>query len=168
MADGKRRLFRHPPCSIRHPRFSHTRARLSLCPAMTAVDDPLFEPAKPRRPWWRRRRWFVYLALLLLLGGGEWLASRVVAAKLRTLVDRKLDARLEIGKLIYVPPYGAIAWNVKLTRAGDEIVSLPKATIRLAKLPLGAGPIVISRFWLEKPALSVAPGTFKQIVKPTG
>src|ERR1700704_3355297 len=109
--------------------------------AMTKADDDLFEEAKARRPWWRRKRWIVYILILVVAGGGEWLASRAIRAKLTALVDRKLDARLEIGTILYVPPYGASAWGMKLVRGGDEVLSLPKATIRLAELPLGSGPV---------------------------
>src|SRR5205814_2376517 len=80
----------------------------------------------------------------------------------------KLDAQLEIDTLVYIPPYGANVWSVRLTRGGKEIVSLPSATIRLAKLPLGSDPIVISRFWIDKPALALGPDTLKGIVKPSG
>jgi hypothetical protein len=40
--------------------------------------------------------------------------------------------------------------------------------VRLAKLPLGSGPVVISRFWIDKPVLTFGPDTFKKMTKPSG
>jgi hypothetical protein len=143
---------------------------MTLGTLMTSpADEEVFEDPKPRRSWWRRKRWGLYILILALAAGAEYAGSRAIRAKLIGLVARKLDAQLEIGTLIYVPPYGANVWNVKLTRGGKEIVTLPGATIRLAKLPLGgASPIVISRFWVDKPALTLGPETFKGMMKSSG
>src|SRR3954468_13226959 len=110
-------------------------------PAMLEEYDPPLPT--PRRRWLRRHwRMVVTCALVLLIAGGEYAASRAVAVKLRNLVDRKLDARLETGSLLYVPPYGITAWGVRLIRNDKDLINVGKVNLRLAQLPLGGGPIV--------------------------
>ncbi|MEA2734122.1 MAG: hypothetical protein QOE14_573, partial [Humisphaera sp.] len=108
------------------------------------------------------------LTLVLVLLVGEFLASRAIADKLRTTVDSKLDAQLELGPLIYIPPYGAWAWNARITRDGEELFSVARVKLSLAQFPFRDKPIIISKLTVEQPVLSLAPGRFDKIAKPTG
>src|SRR3954466_1836696 len=139
-----------------------TRDRRTIRPE--DLDAPL---PPPRRSWFRRYlKMLIVCGVLLVLVGGEYAASRVVASKLRSLVARKLDARLDTGSLIYVPPYGATAWGVRLLRDEKELVTVGRADIRLTQLPLGRGPIIISSVTVDRPVLNESPGAFARIVKP--
>jgi hypothetical protein len=110
-----------------------------------------------------RRRWWVALIILLVLGalaGGEWAASTTIRSKLEALVSRKLDARLTIGRLLYVPPYGAWAWDMHLVRDGRDLISANRVKLDLAGAPWGKGPIIFSRLAIDRPMLNVRPGAF--------
>jgi hypothetical protein len=126
----------------------------------TRMDE---QPRKPRRRWWK----IALCAIVLALCDGEWLASRAISSKLRWLVERKLDAHLELGPVLYFPPYGAIAWGAKLTRDGRELVTLAKLNVTLAQNSLAGGPVVISSLSLDTPVVNLAPGAFAGIVKPS-
>jgi hypothetical protein len=109
----------------------------------------------------------VLCTIVLLLAVGELVASRQIAAKLRRTVDDKLDAHLEIGTLIYVPPYGAWVWNARIVRDGRELFSVAQLKLSLAELPLDKDkPIIISRLTANAPVLSAAPNAFDHIKKP--
>src|SRR5580765_5065987 len=86
-------------------------------PRPDAAGDEGYAPP-PRTRWQRWKRRLIFLLVLLLLSAiaGEWVISRLIDLQLRQLVERKLDAKLEIGSLMYVPPYGVWAWNVRLVR----------------------------------------------------
>ena len=84
-----------------------------------ALERHPYDEEKVRRPI-RWRRWIVGTLVVLLAAAGvaEWVASRIVASKLRSLVAAKLDAELRLGTLIYVPPYGAWVSSAELVRSG--------------------------------------------------
>jgi hypothetical protein len=83
-------------------------------------------------------------------------------------VDQKLDAHLELGPLLYVPPYGAITWGARITRQGDELFSVSRVNLALAEFPLKDKPIIISRLEVHEPVLSIAPKRFDNIAEPSG
>src|SRR5688572_29008724 len=105
------------------------------------------------------------LALVLLIV--EFLASRAIADKLRATVAAKLDAELELGPLIYVPPYGVYVWDARITRDGEDLFSVAHARLSLTQFPFKDRPIIISRLAVHQPVLNIAPGRFDKIGMPS-
>jgi hypothetical protein len=129
-------------------------------------DEDDAEAAPPRRRW-LRLRWVIPVVLLLLLIGGELAVSRLIANKLRKTVDDKLDAHLEIGALVYVPPYGAWVWDARIVRDGRDLFTVSRVKLSLAELPLDKDkPIVIARLTADQPILNYSPRAFDHIRKP--
>jgi len=132
------------------------------------ADDEDYAPL-PRTRWQRWKRRLIFLLVLLIAAAiaGEVVISRLIDSQLRELVERKLDAKLEIGSLMYVPPYGAWAWNVRLVRNSNELVRVDKLDVSLGELPTGGSdaPIIISSVAVEKPVLNALPGAFTNISK---
>ncbi len=137
-------------------------------PSQQPFDDEDYAPAPPTR-WQRWKRRLIVLAVILLIvaGAGEFFVSRAIESQLRKLVERKLDAKLEIGSLMYVPPYGAWAWNVRLVRNSNELIRLDKIDVSLGELPIKGpdAPIVISSIGVDKPVLNMVPGAFDNMSK---
>jgi hypothetical protein len=125
-------------------------------------------PQYHRKPRRRLKILAVLLTVALVLLIGEVLASRFIADKLRATVEGKLDAQLELGPLVYVPPYGAIAWGARITRHGDELFAVSRVNLALAEFPLKDKPIIISKLDVHEPVLSIAPKRFDKIAKPSG
>ena len=121
------------------------------------------ESRKPRR---RLKILAVLLALALVLLIGELLASRMIADKLRATVSSKLDAQLELGPLVYVPPYGAWTWNARITRDGEELFTVSRVKLSLAEFPFKDKPIIISKLNAHQPVLNLGRGRFDNIKKP--
>src|SRR5919112_1991975 len=67
-----------------------------------------------------------------------------IRAKLQGMIAGHLDARLEIGRLMYAPPFGVRARDVRLVSnaslpgwQGDvELLRVEKLDLKLARLPL--------------------------------
>jgi hypothetical protein len=129
---------------------------------ISALDEPDPRPA-------RRKRWLWAVAIVLLLAVvvGEWVASRIVAGKLRALVAEKLDAKLELGTLLYIPPYGAWLSSARLVRDGHALVSVGRVKLKLARSPLAEGPIIIASVTANQPQLDLRPRGFDDIAKPS-
>lgn len=113
----------------------------------------------------RRWRWIgiTLLAVALIALTAEWLASRTVAGRLRALVDGRLDAKLELGTLVYIPPYGAWISHVELVRDGLTLASADNVRISLSESPLGDGPIRIASLAAHEPVLHIRRGGFDGI-----
>lgn len=127
-------------------------------------DEPPADEPRKRRFGWRT----VVLLVALLLVAAEVLASLAVAAKLKMTVASKLDAELKLGLLVYLPPYGAWAWQPRLERGPDTLFRATRARVRLAGLPLGGDkPIVISSLRVNGPEIDLSPKPYRQIVKKT-
>src|SRR5688500_15643202 len=125
--------------------------------------DPASPPPKPE-PRRRRRRWFKWTLLVIAFIPAvlyllvPLVGAPVLRSKLQAMVDSKLNARLEMGRVIYVFPYGLRVIDAKLvTTAGDverlTLLEIPKLEIALAKLPFGSGPLVIRELVLHEPAI---------------
>ena len=83
-------------------------------------DDDLYQPPPPTR-WqrWRRRIVVIAIALLVVLIAAEWLISYTIAAQLQKMVDRKLDAQLRLGSVLYIP--SNVVHSGKATSDGDVV-----------------------------------------------
>src|SRR5258705_14007737 len=95
-----------------------------------------------------RRRWQRVLVVLLPLLVVAWFAVPqlfvpTIRAKLQGMIAGHLDARLEIGRLMYAPPFGVRARDVRLVSnatlpgwAGNvELLKVAKLDLKLARLP---------------------------------
>ena len=130
-----------------------------------AADD--HDPDDPeRRPRRRLKIIALLLTVVLVLLIGELLASRLIAVKLRSTVAAKLDAELDLGPLLYVPPFGAWTWNGRITRDGDDLFTVSSVRLELAEFPRKDKPIIISRLAAHQPVINIAPRRFDKIVKP--
>lgn len=115
----------------------------------------------------RKRRWIIVLILLAIaLATVEWLASRMIRAKLVELVEAKLDAKLNIGTLVYLPPMGVWTRDISLARGDGDLLTIAGLRLKLAQLPWGGKPIVIEELKLNQPELKLEPQKFVAMVKP--
>jgi hypothetical protein len=99
----------------------------------------------------------VLCAAVVILAGVEVAVSSLIADKLQKTIAAKLDAQLRIGTLWYVPPLGARVTGAALVRDGADVVQLGKATLQLARLPIGRGPVVIESIRLDAPVIHISP-----------
>src|SRR5690242_16555688 len=104
-----------------------------------------FSPSKllPRRRW---QRVLVGATLgLLLLVAVAWLTlprlmEPMIRRKLQAMVSSRLDARLDLGSLSYLPPYGVRVRDAALVApdaaTGDvQVLKIGRLDLRLAKPP---------------------------------
>ena len=120
--DARSRRTQRPVSSKPHP-MKHRR---HLITTMTST----------RRPRRRLKILAVLLTLVLVLLVAEVVASRMIADKLRRTVEAKLDAHLELGPLVYIPPYGAWTWNARITRGGEDAVFRLARQARAGRVPV--------------------------------
>ena len=111
-----------------------------------------------------RRRWQRVLAAVALLLVAAWfvvpqLFVPTIRAKLQGMISGHLDARLEIGRLMYAPPFGVRARDVRLVSnarlpgwSGEvELLRVARLDLKLARLPLRRGPLVIQNVTVDEP-----------------
>ena len=112
----------------------------------------------PRRR--RTRALAVVLPLLVLAWFGvPQLFVPTIRAKLQGMIAGHLDAKLEIGRLMYAPPFGVRARDVRLVSnaslpgwEGDvELLRVAKLDLKLARLPFRRGPLVIQNITVAGP-----------------
>lgn len=123
-----------------------------------------FRPAQllpPKR--WQRVLLFGGVGLLLLVGAA-WLAvprflEPTIRRKLQAMVSSRVDARLDLGGLTYLPPYGVRIRNATLVApdpagGGDvQVLQIDTLVLRLARPPWTEGPLVIKSLEVTKPAV---------------
>src|SRR3954462_7564738 len=121
-------------------------SQASIQPPPTQEEDD-YAPLPPTR-WqrWRRRLIVFAIVLVIVAGVGEWLISHLIETQLENLVDRKLDAKLEVGSVLFISPSTAWAWNVRLVRNSNELLRMDKVAVSLGDLPIHGpeAPIIIS------------------------
>lgn len=135
-------------------------------PAGDLPEEEMFS-APPRGRWKRRLKVLVVLVLLGVIAAEVGL-SLLISSRLRGTVSAKLDAELKLGPLIYLPPYGAIVFNPQLTRGSETIFRAARIKLALAKFPRKNEAVVIASLKMTSPVLSLAPGQFDHISKPSG
>lgn len=113
----------------------------------------------------KRRRHRVLLGVLLVLVLAWFVVPQVfvptIRAKLQGMIGGHLDARLEIGRLMYAPPLGVRARDVRLIGgsnagpdyAGTELLKVRKLDLKLARLPFREGPLVIQNITVHDPEI---------------
>ena len=110
----------------------------------------------------RRRRHWVIVAVPLVLAvawfGLPQLFVPMIRGKLQGMIEGHLDARLHIGRLMYAPPFGVRARDVRLVSgasggeyAGTELLKVRKLDLKLARSPFRDGPLVIQNITVHDP-----------------
>lgn len=140
--------------------------RLRFCGMVYPV-SPRLQGLLPR---WRaarllpRRRWQRVLVCVLPLLVVAWFAVPqlfvpTIRAKLQGMIAGHLDARLDIGRMMYAPPFGVRCRDVRLVSnaalpgwAGNvELLRVAKLDLKLARLPFRKGPLVIQNITVTDP-----------------
>ena len=112
----------------------------------------------------RRLRWLIWPAgvigvlLAVVYVIGPWAATPIIRGKLDAMVRSQLNARLDMGSIVYDFPYGVRVRDAVLVaddpRGGTvKLLELPSLHIALAKLPFGDGPLVVERILLDQPGI---------------
>ncbi len=111
----------------------------------------------------RGRRWLRLLTGLIVAGVALWLlaptlASMLVRWQLQGLIAKELDARLDIGKLIYRAPFGVTVTDASLVAAGPdgqplEMLRMPRLDLTLGRRPWASGPLLIESVVLVNPSV---------------
>ena len=109
----------------------------------------------------KRRRHWVLLGVLLLLMGAWFVVPQLfvpmIRAKLQGMIAGHLDAKLHIGRLMYAPPFGVRARDVRLVggdatgAGGTELLRVAKLDLKLARSPFREGPLVIQNITVHEP-----------------
>lgn len=109
----------------------------------------------------RRRRHWVLIAIPVVLVAAWFLVPQLfvpmIRGKLQGMIEGHLDAKLEIGRLMYAPPFGVRARNVRLVsagggdNAGTELLKVRKLDLKLARSPFRDGPLVIQNITVHDP-----------------
>ncbi len=90
--------------------------------------------------------------------GGPY-AQRVIHAKLQAIVSGNFSARLDMGDIKYVFPYGVTVNDVALVAEQGElevtIASFRQLRLKLTELPFGDGPLRIESVEIDAPTLHV-------------
>ena len=110
-------------------------------------------------PRTRRSRLLVAAPVVLMLA---WflvpqLFVPMIRGKLQGMISGKLDARLHIGRLMYAPPFGVRARDVRLLSGAGadypntELLKVAKLDLKLARSPFRDGPLVIQNITVHDP-----------------
>lgn len=125
---------------------------------------PTAPPKRHRRHWTVRAATWLLLVLIIIVGTlywtGERIARSILREKLQTLISQELNARLDIGDLDYHFPYGVSVSDVSLVTRGldgkdTDLVSFQSLYLKVEKIPLGKGPLVIQRVDIEHPTVHI-------------
>jgi hypothetical protein len=131
----------------------------------TSLEKPA---SAPRRR--RARRWLRLFVILFLLAGIIALAAPsaipwIISIKLRSEIAARLNARLELGKVTYLWPYGVRIDHARLIGSDNSADQTPlfevgQVELTLAKLPIGTGPLLIEKVEIRDP--------FVHLIRTTG
>ena len=115
----------------------------------------------------RRRLHRVLVGVLLLLVAAWFVVPQLfvptIRGKLQGMIAGHLDARLQIGRMMYSPPFGVRARDVRLVAgssagddfAGTELLKVSKLDLKLARHPFHEGPLVIQNITVHDPEVHV-------------
>ena len=116
---------------------------------------------RPKQLLPRRRLHRVMLGVVLLLAVAWFAVPQafvpMIRGKLQGMIAGHLDAKLHIGRLMYSPPFGVRARDVRLVSAGGsapagvELLKVGKLDLKLARLPFREGPLVIQNITVHEP-----------------
>lgn len=113
---------------------------------------------KPRRP----RRLLLKSGIVLVVAMITFYVAApstlgwYIGHKLKSELATRMNARLDFSRVIYKFPYGVRVENAHLLMPGgssgaDSSVDVGRLELTLAKLPLGAGPLLIEKLEIESP-----------------
>src|SRR3954468_7478251 len=105
----------------------------------------------------RRIVLIICVCLIVLAAAGEYFVSQSVAQKLVSMVQTRANAQLQFSHAWYVPPFGMHLSGVKLTREGQELLSIPRLDVRLDGLPKPHQQLVISSIDVCQPVVRILP-----------
>ena len=113
----------------------------------------------------RMRRWRRVTIVFLVCGIALWLAApsiarAIIRRQLQGLISDRLNARLEIGSIVYRYPYGVSVFDATIIGKGPEgmpleLLRVARLNLQLAKLPMPGGPLVIQSVEIIDPAVHV-------------
>ncbi len=98
------------------------------------------------------------LVIILLIPFVPKMATPWLRAKLQAMVSDQLNARLSLDHLEYLFPYGVRVYNAKLVAQDPKgrefnLLTADLIELKLAKLPILPGPLVIERLIIISPAV---------------
>jgi hypothetical protein len=150
-------------------RTNHVRPAVFFFPLTDHSIQPAYDPAMVRHPGKRILKWLGIIAIVLVMivagaGLGFWYwggpyAQRVIHAKLQAIVSGNFSARLEMGNIEYVFPFGVNVNDVALVAEQGElevkIASFRQLRLKLTELPFGDGPLRIESVEIDAPTVRV-------------
>jgi hypothetical protein len=101
----------------------------------------------------------VVAVIVVLLVVAPPLLGSFIKGKLVDTVEQRTDATLRVGSVTYLPPYGVrvedLSFDVPDPEKGGEVemVKVKRLELKLAKLPLRPGPLVVESLTIESPAV---------------
>jgi uncharacterized protein involved in outer membrane biogenesis len=112
----------------------------------------------PRARLLRRIFVGVVLAAIVLCAISPVVLHIFIRRQLQSLVASQLDAKLDIGSVDYVFPYGLALTNVVVTQRSPaarplQMVTIPRLELILANSPLDAGPLVVEKLIISDPQI---------------
>jgi hypothetical protein len=111
----------------------------------------------------KKRNWSWWVVgtigtVVILLAVSQPLLGTFVQRKLVSTVEERTNATLQVGSVTYLPPYGIRVTDAEFTvpdaaapSGRVEMLKVKRLELRLAKLPLRPGPLVIERVLIESP-----------------
>ena len=98
----------------------------------------------PRARLWRRIVVGLLLTVIALCAMVPWAAHVIIRRQLQSLVAEKLDARLAVGSIEYIYPFGLVLTDAIITtqapgRSPVELLTIPRLEVTLAHWPLSEG-----------------------------
>jgi hypothetical protein len=114
---------------------------------------------------WRKRLiklgGVLLVLLILLILAAPRLIGWIIGHELHSQLATRMNARLDFSKVVYQYPYGVLVEKAHLlmpaTNGGvDSWIDIGRLELKLAKLPLGAGPLVIEKLAIDHPTVHLA------------
>jgi hypothetical protein len=103
----------------------------------------------------RRLTILILLAAIVCLAAPRIIPS-IISIKLKAEIAARLNARLKLGRVTYLWPYGIRIEHAQLTSldsgtGGTSLIDVGQIEITLAKLPVSEGPLLIQKLDIHEP-----------------
>lgn len=98
---------------------------------------------------------FVIAYLIITQSAKPYLRHRI-----EVIVSKRMNAKLSIGSISYLPPYGVRVDDAQLIGPGpqgvpSDLLDIRRLDLHLAKLPIGGGPLVFERINISQPVVHI-------------